>query len=157
METEQQPATLLNEIVNYPRKVKAFGKEYEVKRFAIGQLARAAEYIAPLGYLMRSAEQADMADLIVKALSLGGEPALGLLMVVTEEPIEWLEEQDPIEGMELLTSTVEANGSYFFDSANLEKLKAMGRRIERVIKTFGPKSDAGTQSSMTSSEPDTAH
>lgn len=148
METESNENSTLKDIVNYPRKVPAFGKTYEVKRFAIGQLARAAEYIAPLGYLLRSAVEGDTIDLLVKSLSMGGEPAMGLLAVVTEEPVEWLEEQDPIEGLELLTATVEANAHYFFDSANLERIKALGKRIEVVIETYGPKSSVGTESSV---------
>lgn len=147
MASEQATPTL-KDIVNHPRQVTAFGREYQVKRFTIGQLARAAEYIAPLGYLLRSAAEGDMIDLVVKALSMGGEPALGLLVVITGEPPEWLEEQDdPIGGLELLTASTEANASYFFDSANLERLKALGRRMQTVIETYGPKSSAGTQSS----------
>lgn len=127
----------LNDIVNHPVRVKAFGREYVVRRFALGKMQRAMEHIAPLGYLMRSATQSDAADILVNALALGGPPALGLLSVATDEPPEWLEDKDPIEGLELLAAIVEVNARYFFDSANLARLKAAGARIQQVIETHG--------------------
>lgn len=139
------------ELVNSPVRVKAFGKEYEIKRFSLGQFTRAAEFIAPLGYLMRSAQQGDPTELIVQALSIAGQPALGLLSVATEEPIEWLEEQDPIEAYELLSHVVEKSGKYFFDSANRERIREASARIGRVIqKEFGV-------TATPSSAADTAH
>lgn len=127
----------LPDIVNSPVPVKAFGKEYQVRRFPLGKMQRAVEHIAPLGYLMRSATQGDIVETLVQALSMGGPPAIGLLCVQTEEPPEWIEEQDPIEGVELLAAIVEVNARYFFDSGNLERLKAAGGRIQKVIETFG--------------------
>jgi len=127
----------LPDIINTPFKVKAFGKEYEVRRFPLGKMQRAVEYIAPLGYLMRSAQQGDIVETLVQALAIGGPPAIGLLSVQTEEPPEWLENQDPIEGIELLAVIVEVNARYFFDSENLARLKQAGTRIQKVIETFG--------------------
>jgi hypothetical protein len=127
----------LKEIVNVPVRVKAFGREYEVKRFALGKLSRALEHIAPLGYLMNSVGQSDMGVLLAQALRLAGDPALGLISVAIDEPVEWLEDKDPIEGFELLTTIVEVNARYFFDSANLDRLKAAGNRIQTVIEKHG--------------------
>lgn len=127
----------LPDLLNTPVKVKAFGREYEVRRFPLGKMQRAVEYIAPLGYLMRSASQGDVVETLVQALAIGGPPAIGLLSVQTEEPPEWLENQDPIEGVELLAAIVEVNARYFFDSANLDRLKQAGARIQKVIETFG--------------------
>ena len=143
--------TELQEIVNAPVRVKAFGREYEVKRFALGKMQRALEHIAPLGYLMRSATQSDAADILVNALALGGPPALGLLSVATDEPVEWLEDKDPIEGLELLAAIVEVNARYFFDSENLERLKTAGARIQKVIENYGGATP------INSSATDTAH
>ena len=127
----------LPDILNTPIRVKAFGKEYEVRRFPLGKMQRAVEHIAPLGYLMRSAAQGDIVETLVQALAMGGPPAIGLLSVQTEEPPEWLEDKDPIEGVELLAAIVEVNARYFFDSANLGRLKAAGTRIQKAIETFG--------------------
>jgi len=142
----------LKDIINTPVRVKAFGKEHEVKRFALGKMQRAVEHIAPLGYLMRSASQGDIVETLVQALSMGGPPAIGLLCVQTEEPPEWLEEQDPIEGVELLAAIVEVNARYFFDSQNLARLKAAGSRIQKVIETFGGATSTNSSSTATSTE-----
>ena len=142
----------LNDLVNHPVRVKAFGREYEVRRFALGKMQRALEHIAPLGYLMRSATQADAADILVNALSLGGPPALGLLSVATDEPPEWLEDKDPIEGLELLAAIVEVNARYFFDSANLARLKAAGARIQKIIETHGGATSMNSSATITVTE-----
>ena len=126
----------LNEIVNAAIKVKAFGQEYEIRRFALGKLSRALEHIAPLGYLMRAAG-ADAATALVNALALGGPPAVGLISVAIEEPIEWLEDKDPAEAAELVAAIIEVNAPYFFDSQNAEKFKAAFKRIEQVINKYG--------------------
>jgi len=137
----------LKDIINSPVRVKAFGKEYEVRRFPLGKMQRALEHIAPLGYLMRTATQSDAADILVNALALGGPPAIGLLSVQTDEPPEWLEDKDPIEGLELLAAIVEVNARYFFDSANVTRLKASGSRIQKVIESYG--GATSTNSSIT--------
>jgi len=142
----------LKDIVNASVRVKAFGKEYEVRRFPLGKMQRALEHIAPLGYLMRSASQSDAADILVNALALGGPPAIGLLSVQTDEPPEWLEDKDPIEGLELLAAIVEVNARYFFDSANAERLKAAGSRIQKVIETFGGATSTNSSSTAPSTE-----
>lgn len=157
-ETKQQPKSdsTAAKVVNFPRKVPAFGKEYEVRELTLGQLIRAAEHIAPLGYLLRSAGNGDITDLLVNALAIGGPPAMGLLSVVTEEPVEWLGEQNPIEGAELLTDIIEVNVDYFFDSANLERLKKLGARLTKVVERHAPKPNSG-EFSTSSSVADMAH
>jgi hypothetical protein len=127
----------LPDLLNTPIRVKAFGREHEVRRFPLGKMQRALEHVAPLGYLMRSATSGDIADTLVHALALGGPPAIGLLSVQTDEPPEWLEDKDPIEGLELLAAIVEVNARYFFDSENATRLKKAGARIQKVIETFG--------------------
>lgn len=153
---EQQQESTAAKIVNYPKMVPAFGKEYEVRELTLGPLIRALPHIAPLGYLLRSATKADATDLIVNALALAGEPAMGIISVVTEEPIEWLETQDPIDGLELLTAIVEASADYFFDSANLERLKNAFARLGKVIEEHAPTVKSG-ESFTPSSVVDTAH
>lgn len=138
----------LTDLINTPVKVKAFGREHQVKRFPLGKMQRALEYIAPLGYLMRSAQAGDIVETLVQALAIGGTPAIGLLSVQTDEPPEWLEDKDPIEGLELLATIVEVNARYFFDSENATRLKVAGARIQKVIETFG-----GVTSTNSSSTP----
>lgn len=150
-EQEQQQESTTAEIVNSSKLISAFGREYEIKRFTMGPLIRALPHIAPLGYLMRSLSKADAADVLVNALALAGEPALGLISVAISEPVEWFEDKDPIDGLELLTAIVEANASYFFDLANSERIKAAFARIEKVIETHGG------AISKPSSATDTAH
>lgn len=148
MEVDQptsNPPSPAAEIVNYPKTVSAFGREYRIARFSVGQMIRALPHIAPLGYLMRTATRADATDILVNALALAGEPALGLLSVATSEPVEWFDspDKDPIDGLELLTEVVEANASYFFASANLERLKTAFARINRVIEQHAPPNVSG--------------
>lgn len=132
-----KPESELQQVVNHPVKVTAFGNTYEIQRFAMGKLIRALPHIAPLGYLMRSVTKADMTDMLVNSLALGGEPALGLISVAIEEPTEWFEDKDPLDGLDLLTAIIEVNASYFFDSANVERIKAAFARIEKVIEQHG--------------------
>jgi hypothetical protein len=145
-----QQATEQARIVNFPRRVSAFGKEYEVKELTLGPMIRALPHIAPLGYLLRAATKTDATDLLVNALALSGEPAIGLLSVITEEPVEWLEDKDPIDGLELLTAHVEANVHYFFDSANLERIKNACARLGKVVEEHAPKPNSGAFSTSSS-------
>ena len=155
MEEQRQEPTAA-EVVNYPKIVKAFGEEYEIKQFTLGPLIRALPHIAPLGYLMRSLTKADAADVLVNALALAGEPAIGLISVATSQPVEWFEDKDPVEGIELLVEIVEANVPYFFDSANLERIKNAFARLGKVVEEHAPKPNSG-EFSTSSSVADTAH
>lgn len=141
------------DLLNSPTSVKAFGREYQIKRFALGPLTRAAEHLAPLGYLMRSVTggEIDIGQMIAQALISAGEPALGLLSVATEEPVEWLEDKDPVEAFELLSVVIEKNVRYFFAPDNKARIEAAFARIKTAVQTESGKS-------VTSSPPvDTAH
>lgn len=138
------------DLLNVPETVKAFGKEYQVKRLSVGQLMQAAEHVAPLSYLIEVAQQGNVISLLMEVLATARKPALGLLSVASEEPVEWLEEQDPIEAYELLAAYVERNARYFFDSENKRRLDAATARIKAAIPLSGPEL---TPSSVT----DTAH
>ena len=153
---ENKPSSESAKVVNFPKRVAAFGAEYEVRELTLGPMIRALPHIAPLGYLLRSVTKSDATDLLVNALALSGEPALGLLSVITEEPVEWLEDKDPIDGLELLTSVVEANVAYFFDSANLERIKNAFARLGKVVEEHAPNPNSG-EFSTSSSVADTAH
>lgn len=135
--TAQAEQSQLEEALNQPQIVKAFGRNYEISRFTMGPLIRALPYLAPLGYVLRSAAQADATEAIVTALHVSGEPALGLISVATSEPIEWFEDKDPIDGLELLTVIVEKNADYFFEPANVERVKAAFARLQSTIQRHG--------------------
>jgi hypothetical protein len=144
------------DLLNIPETVQAFGREYKIKRFALGPLTRAAEHLAPLGYLFRSAmaiarDPDEVGQLVAQALATGGPPALGLISVAIEEPIEWLEDKDPIEAFELLSVIVEKNVRYFFAPENKSRLEAAFARIKKAAQIESGKS-------VISSVPvDTAH
>lgn len=141
-EVQQQPqeTTPANDLLNLPEKVRAFGNEYEVRRFNIGQLMQTAEHIAPLSYLIQVAQSGDIVSLLMEILATARKPALGLLSVASEEPIEWLEQQDPIEAYELLSFYIERNARYFFDSENKRRLDAATARIRNAIPVSGEQS-----------------
>jgi hypothetical protein len=153
---DEQQVSGQSRVVNFPTRVQAFGKEYEVRELTLGPMIRALPHIAPLGYLLRSVSKVDATDMIVNALALAGEPALGFLSVVTEEPVEWLEDKDPIEALELLTAHVEASAGYFFDSARLERIRNAFARLGKVVEEHAPKPNSG-EYSTSSSVADTAH
>lgn len=133
-----EQSSTVEEIINEPKPVKAFGHEYDVKRFSVGQLLRALPYISPLGYLIISGQHLDNATLVARILAAAGEPALGLISVAISEPTEWIEEQDdPIGALELLTATVEKNARYFFEPANVERIKAAFDRLRSVSQQHG--------------------
>lgn len=138
-EVETPPApTTVEEVVNEPKQVTAFGRKYQIQRFNVGQLIRALPHIAPLSYLAQSAGKIDATQMAVQVLNIGGEPALGLVSVAISEPVEWIEEQDDvIGGFDLLVEVIEKNARYFFDPANLERLKEIAGRLQSITLKHG--------------------
>lgn len=131
-------STTVEQVVNYPATVKAFGREYKIARYSVGQLLRALPYISPLSYVLMTGQQLDAATVVSRILSTVGEPALGLVSVAISEPTEWIEEQDdPIGALELLTAVVEKNVSYFFEPENVERIKAAFSRLQSLSQKHG--------------------
>jgi hypothetical protein len=143
----------VEDLLNTPETVQAFGKTYQIKRLSLIQLTRAAEHMAPLGYLMRSVtgSEIDIGQMIAQALISAGEPALGLLSVATEEPVEWLEDKDPVEALELLSVVIEKNIRYFFAPGNKTRIEAAYARVKTAVQT------ASGKSAISSAPVDTAH
>lgn len=54
--TPEQPPqpTVFEQVANVPTKVKAFGKEYEIGEFNLGQIARSTEFVAPFSAVLRA-------------------------------------------------------------------------------------------------------
>lgn len=145
----EQQRSESEEIVNAPVIVKAFGREYEIKRFTLGPAFRALEYVGPFGYLLRTvmalprdAEgkiavgQNEMIDLAVTAISISGPSALGLISVATNEPPEWLEDKDVFEGVDVLAAVLEKNLD-FFSPENIEKVTKVLGGLQRSILAYG--------------------
>lgn len=137
------------EIINTPRLVKAFGKEYKIARFTLGPAFRALEFVGPFGFLLKnvmalprdeqgqfSISQDQMIELAVTAVSISGPSALGLISVATNEPVEWLEDKDPFDGVEVLSAVLEKNLD-FFTPANIERLTKMFGGLQRAMLAFG--------------------
>lgn len=151
----------LKELVNAPELVPAFGRTYEIKRFTLGPLTQAFEYVGPLGYVLKRLmsypvdakgrpvlNQDDVMDLASMALTISGPSVMGLISIATKEPTQWLDEQDPLEGLAIFAKVVEKNLD-FFTPAYTDKLKVMFGGLMDRIPTLG-----GEQS-VNSSETDT--
>jgi hypothetical protein len=164
-QTKGQPG--LREVANTPERVKAFGKEYEVRRFTLRDVAEAVQYLGPLSYVLRYMDafqkdaegrpviaRGDMIELAIRAVSLSGDSAIGMLSVITKEPVDWLEQQDPMDGLELLVMGVEKNLD-FFSEKNIARAKALFGRLGAVLPQRGGtpsenSSSAGTEQKTTS-------
>lgn len=148
-----QPETevsALKEMVNLPEAVEAFGRTYLIQKFTFGPMTQALEYIGPMGYLLRrlgefphdkkgnlkvSADQ--MTEFAVTAISVVGPSVFGLVSIATKEPVEWLEEQDPMDGIKLFIKVVEKNLD-FLSRDNLELVtKLVSGLAQRIPKSGG--------------------
>lgn len=142
-------ATLLQDLVNAPTSVKAFGQTYQIKRFGLGQAARALQYIGPFGYLLKNiqalpkdengkviASAEEMMDLAVTAIAISGDSVIGLISVAISEPVEWLEDKDPMDGLEVLAAALEKNMD-FFSQANIERARRLFGRLTAAIPALG--------------------
>lgn len=142
--------SVLKQLVNSPEMVPAFGKSYAIKRFNLGQLTDATEYVGPLGYLLKrlmalpkdaegrpQMDESEMLDFAITAIAVSGPSVMGLISVATQEPVEWLREQEPMDGMRIFAKVVEKNLD-FFTQKNFDDLKAVfAPLMQRVLKTGG--------------------
>jgi hypothetical protein len=160
-ETAQQqvPTTIhaeraqTEEIVNHPKLVNAFGRSYEIRRFTLGPAFRAAEFVAPFGFLFKTimqfpretdekgrlkikATEDQFVELAVTAISISGPSAIGLISIATGEPIEWLEDKDPFDGLDVLAAVLEKNLS-FFTPENIARVTKMFGGLQHAILNFG--------------------
>lgn len=139
----------LQEVVNVAEKVKAFGKSYDIRKFTFGPMTQALEYVGPMAYLLQwlnelpkddkgkivaTAEQ--MTALAVRAISISGNSVFGLVSIATKEPIEWLEQQDAMDGIRLFAKVVEKNLD-FFSQQNIDELKATLGNLQPQIQQTG--------------------
>jgi hypothetical protein len=78
----------------------------------------------------------DMMDFAVTAISISGPSVLGLISVATNEPPEFLETADPLEGLQIFIKVVEKNLD-FFTQTNFDKLSQMFGNLMQHIPTLG--------------------
>jgi len=148
---QRQPAEVseLQELANIPREVKAFGRTYQIRKFTLGPATQALQYVGALGWvferlmaLPRNAKgeiKADSGALLrvaFEALSVSGDAVMGLISVATQEPTEWLEGQDLMDGLEVFATVLEKNAD-FFSQENIERFKALFGKLQHSIPSPG--------------------
>ena len=142
-------SSTLKEIVNAPEIIPAFGRSYEIAKFTLGPMTQAFEYVGPMGYLLKKlnefprdgagkivANQQQMLDFAITAISISGPSVMGLISIATKEPIEWLEVQDPIDGIAIFAKVVEKNLS-FFSQENMDRVMLLFNGLAQQIQTPG--------------------
>jgi len=147
------PPTAGEEMVNKPTMVKAFGREYAIKRFSMAQVFSSVEYVAPFGFILENIfalptdergipilTREQKSQFVVTALSISGPSCLGLISVATGEPIEWLETEDknPIDGLKIL-SEVLAKNLDFFTRDNIETVMGLIANLTSAVAAFSGK------------------
>lgn len=163
----RKTAGSLREVANTPTRVKAFGREYEVKRFSLRDVAEAVTYLNPLSYVLswldafeKDADgrplmsKSDMMQVALRAVTISGDSVIGLVSVITKEPVEWVEAQDPMDALEVLVCGVERNMD-FFSEKNMRRAKDLFARLGKVLPgrgttPSGSSSSGGTEQETTS-------
>ncbi len=150
MATKTPEQSVLEELVNAPEKVQAFGRTYEIGKFTLGPMTRALEYVGPMGYLLKrlmslpkdakgrpALGREEALDFAVTAISISGPSVMGLISVATNEPAEFLEVQDPMDGIKVFVKVVEKNLD-FFTQQNFDQIAGLfGNLLQRVPKLGG--------------------
>lgn len=153
--TEQPPLTEapvveqetdIQEMVNLPSLVPAFGKTYAIKKFAFGKLCQSFEYVGPIVILIENVlswptdkkgkpkpTREQLMTLAIHTLAMAGPSVMGLVSIATQEPLEWLEEQDDsIGGLAIFAKVVEKNLD-FFTPENIDRFKDLFAGLQARI------------------------
>lgn len=134
--TQTEQPSDIQELVNIPALVPAFGKTYEIKKFSFGKLCECFEYVTPIVLLIENIlswprdekgkpapTRDQLLNLAVSVISMSGPSVMGIVSVATEEPVEWLREQDDsMGGLAIFAKAVEKNLD-FFTKENIERFK----------------------------------
>lgn len=153
-------AAQLPKIVNLPETVPAFGREYQIRRFNLGQLAQALEWAGFIGVLVVQAmklgtkpSEEELVTFIAQGVGVSSPAFLPIISIATQEPVEWLSERDQpedlVDAMRIFVKAVVKNRD-FFTPANIERFKAMFAELAPITPTSG-----GPSSTISSTE-DTA-
>lgn len=151
-----EPTPQLHKIVNLPEPVKAFGREYHIGKFNLGQMAQALEYSGYIGVLIIQAlkmnaqpTQEELISFITQGVAVSSPALVPIISIATREPVQWVEEQeDAIGGLEIFAKVVQKNRD-FFTPENVERVKRMFGGLLQTAQT------SGGESSTISSETDT--
>jgi hypothetical protein len=155
-----QSQAQLPRILNLPETVSAFGREYQIRRFNLGQLAQALEWAGFIGVLVVQAmklgtkpTEEELVTFIAQGVGVSSPAFLPIISIATQEPVEWLSERDEpedlIDAVRIFVKAVVKNRD-FFTPANLDRFKAMFAELAPTIPTSG-----GPSSTISSTE-DTA-
>ena len=155
-----QSQAQLPRILNLPETVSAFGREYQIRRFNLGQLAQALEWAGFIGVLVVQAmklgtkpTEEELVTFIAQGVGVSSPAFLPIISIATQEPIEWLGERDEpedlIDAVRIFVKAVVKNRD-FFTPANLDRFKAMFAELAPTTPT------SGGPSSTISSTGDTA-
>jgi hypothetical protein len=145
--TDPNPTATLPKIVNLPETVKAFGREYQISKFNLGQLAQALDYAGYIGVLVIQAmklgtkpTQEDLISFITQGVAVSSPAFIPIISIATKEPIGWLEEQeDAVGALDIFVKAVVKNKD-FFTQENIDRVKAIFAGLLPTDQTAGGKS-----------------
>jgi hypothetical protein len=157
MSTEQPQ---LHAIVNLPESVHAFGREYQIGKFNLGQMAQALEYSGYIGVLIIQAlkmnsqpTQEELISFITQGVAVSSPALVPIISIATKEPVQWVEEQeDTIGGLEIFAKVVQKN-RHFFTPENVERVKQMFAGLLPKTPMSGGESSTTSSAEATTSEP----
>jgi hypothetical protein len=146
----------LPKIVNLPETVSAFGREYQIGKFNLGQMAQALEYAGYIGVLVvqamklgTSPSEEQLISFAAQGIGISSPAFIPIISIATKEPIQWLEEQDDaVGGLRIFIKAVLKNRD-FFTPENVAQVKQIFAELLPTIQT------SGGESSTASSVPDT--
>lgn len=158
-----QPQAQLPKIVNLPESVKAFGREYQIRRFNLGQLAQALEWAGFIGVLVVQAmklgikpTEEQLVTFIAQGVGVASPAFLPIVSIATQEPIEWLSERDQpedlIDAMKIFVKAVGKNRD-FFTPENIERFRAMFAELVPETPTSGGPLSTTSSATVTTTTP----
>jgi hypothetical protein len=154
-----QEATL-PKIVNLPETVKAFGREYQIGKFNVGQMAQALEYSGYIGVLIVQAmklgtapTQEDLISFIMQGVGVSSPALVPIISIATKEPIEWIEEQEDFVGSLEVFAKVVLKNKDFFTPENIERVKKAFAGLIPETLTSGGESSTTSSATGTTTAP----
>jgi hypothetical protein len=158
-----QSAAILPKIVNLPETVKAFGREYQIRRFNLGQLAQALEWAGYIGVLVVQAMKLganpaneDIIAFVAQGVGVSSPAFLPIISIATQEPVEWLQERDEPEdfvaAVEIFAKAVQKNRD-FFTPENIARFKAMFASLVPATPISGGTSSTNSSTEDTTTTP----
>ena len=102
-------------------------KVYCITPFKLGQYPRVIKAITPLANVYSDAIKNNLSqlDTIMALLGEGGENAMDLIRLSTDETAEWVSDLNLDEGIELLGALIEVNADFFIKKILPQLTKAV--------------------------------